>query len=232
MAMLFKQRLEVTLRFVEFLLERGADVNAQGGQYGNALYSAAVDGHSEVVDILLKRGADVNTQGGVHGNALRGATAYGHVRVVEVLLNYGVHLNTQEDSGLTPLHTAVNGGNVAMVRFLLEQGASPDLEDLGGNTPLQLAIRNQDHEIVLLLYPKTAVDLSSITASELRRCSDTANHCHLEMIGGDSPQVAFKDDSLFKELKEASYPLSFEHTELSVDGKNFMNRHFDAKRML
>ena len=254
------------LSIVEFLLERGADVNVQGGYYGSALGAAAAGGDVEIVDILLKRGADVNAQG---GSLLRNATANGHLGIVQALLNYGVnpneqpkmadrrsllhigvasgtlavlemlcgagadtYLNTQDDSGLTPLHTAVNREDAEMVKFLLERGASPDLEDLGGNTPLQLAIRNENREIVLLLYPKTTVDLSSITASDLRRCSGTTSHCHLEMISSDLAQLAFRDDSLFEELDEMSYPLSFDTTRLPADGNDFMNSHFDTKRML
>jgi ankyrin repeat protein len=45
-------------------LRRGADVNAQGGQYGNALQAASNGGHKEIVKLLLERGADVNAQGG------------------------------------------------------------------------------------------------------------------------------------------------------------------------
>ncbi len=52
------------------LLERGADVNAQGGVYGNALQAASHGGHGEIVRQLLERGADVNAQGGHYGNAL------------------------------------------------------------------------------------------------------------------------------------------------------------------
>jgi ankyrin repeat protein len=43
-------------------LEKGADVNAQGGEYGNALQAASAQGRKEVVQMLLKKGADVNTR--------------------------------------------------------------------------------------------------------------------------------------------------------------------------
>ena len=56
---------------MELLLERGADVNAQGGYYSNALWAASWKGHQEVVELLLERGADVNTQGGYYSNALQ-----------------------------------------------------------------------------------------------------------------------------------------------------------------
>ena len=45
---------------VQLLLEKGADVNAQGGYYGNALQAASYEGNEKVVQLLLKKGADVN----------------------------------------------------------------------------------------------------------------------------------------------------------------------------
>jgi ankyrin repeat protein len=69
------------------LLEKGADVNAQGGPYGNnALQAASAAGHKQVVQVLLEKGADVNAQGGPYGNALQAASARGHEQVVQVLL--------------------------------------------------------------------------------------------------------------------------------------------------
>lgn len=54
------------------------DVNAQGGEYGNALVAASYDGHEKAVQMLLDKGADVNAQGGRLGTALHAATAEGH----------------------------------------------------------------------------------------------------------------------------------------------------------
>ena len=54
---------------VRFLLDKGADVNAQGGQYGNALYAASREGHEEIAQQLLDRGAHIEAQGGQYGDA-------------------------------------------------------------------------------------------------------------------------------------------------------------------
>ena len=40
------------------LLEKGADVNAQGGLYGNALQAASSCGHEVILNLLLEKGAD------------------------------------------------------------------------------------------------------------------------------------------------------------------------------
>ncbi|KIK53779.1 hypothetical protein GYMLUDRAFT_178406, partial [Collybiopsis luxurians FD-317 M1] len=52
------------MELVKYLLQAGADVNAQGGFYGTALQAAAYEGKIGIVKCLLQAGADVNTQGG------------------------------------------------------------------------------------------------------------------------------------------------------------------------
>lgn len=68
------------------LLEKGADVNALGGRYGNALQAASWQHRTEVVALLLEKGADVNARGGRCGNALEAATIAGFEELREMLL--------------------------------------------------------------------------------------------------------------------------------------------------
>jgi ankyrin repeat protein len=44
-------------QIVKMLLDRGANDNAQGGYYGNALQAASEEGHEQIVEMLLNRGA-------------------------------------------------------------------------------------------------------------------------------------------------------------------------------
>ncbi|CAG5179642.1 uncharacterized protein ALTATR162_LOCUS9388 [Alternaria atra] len=66
---------------VKLLVDKGADVNAQGGRYGNALYAASYRGHEAVVRQLLDKGAEINAQGGYFSNALQAASDGGHEAV-------------------------------------------------------------------------------------------------------------------------------------------------------
>jgi ankyrin repeat protein len=66
-------------------LNKGADVNAQGERYGNALQAASFGGHQEIVKLLLNKEADVNAQGGLYGNALQAASLGGHQEIVKLL---------------------------------------------------------------------------------------------------------------------------------------------------
>jgi hypothetical protein len=69
---------------VRTLLENGADVNAQGGWYGNALLASSVKGHESIVKMLLENGADVNAQGGVYNHALLASSLNGHESIVKI----------------------------------------------------------------------------------------------------------------------------------------------------
>jgi ankyrin repeat protein len=80
---------------VQILLENGADVNTQGGFYGNDLQAASEGGHLETVKILLERGADVNSQGGEYGNALYVVSQRGHLEIMKILLERRADVNAQ-----------------------------------------------------------------------------------------------------------------------------------------
>ncbi|EXM13147.1 hypothetical protein FOTG_18391 [Fusarium oxysporum f. sp. vasinfectum 25433] len=47
---------------VRLLLDEGADVNAQGGEYGNALQVALLRGHQEIVQLPNLRGTNTTSK--------------------------------------------------------------------------------------------------------------------------------------------------------------------------
>ena len=44
---------------MKLLIEHGADVNARGGEYGNALQIASYKGHEEIAKLLMENGARI-----------------------------------------------------------------------------------------------------------------------------------------------------------------------------
>ena len=78
---------------VQLLLDRGADINAQGGSYGNALQIAVFRRHESIVQLLLDRGADINAQGGRFGNALLAAIAGDKLDSAELLLSWDAEVD-------------------------------------------------------------------------------------------------------------------------------------------
>ena len=76
-----------------FRSEKGADVNAQGGEYGNALQAASDGGHEAIEKLLIEKGADVSAQGGYYGYALHAASLRGHEAIAKLLIEKGADVN-------------------------------------------------------------------------------------------------------------------------------------------
>ena len=105
------------------LLENQADVNAQGGFYGNALQAASSGGYEAIVKLLLEKGADVNAQGGIYGNALLAACFKGREAIVKLLLEKEADMNAQGGFDDNALQAASSGGHETIVKLLLEKEA-------------------------------------------------------------------------------------------------------------
>jgi ankyrin repeat protein len=112
------------------LLDRGADVNAQGGRYGNVLQLAANMSNASLVRLLLEKGANVNAAGGYFGNALQAASIDGDLETIKILLEWGADVNARGGGLLTALQGAALNGCDGAVRLFLEHGA--DVNIIGG----------------------------------------------------------------------------------------------------
>ena len=138
------------------LLDMGADVNAQGGVFGNALHAAACCGKVKVVQLLLDKGADVNAQGGEYGNALQAAANSSNVGVVQLLLDKGADVNAQGGEFGNALQAAAYRGNVKVIQLLLDKGADVNAQGGEYGNALQAAVDGSNVEVVQLLLDKGA----------------------------------------------------------------------------
>jgi len=106
------------LNIVKLLLDRGADVNLTGGEYGTALGAAAFAGKVDIVKLLLARGADVNHTGWKYGPAV-GAAAHGRqLETAKLLLDQGANFNLSNSEGAKPRDLAEQHGYQEIMDFL------------------------------------------------------------------------------------------------------------------
>ncbi|OSS43248.1 hypothetical protein B5807_12113 [Epicoccum nigrum] len=143
---------------VQTLLDKGADVNAQGGEYGNALQAASYKGHGQVVKMLLDEGAGANAQCGEYGTALYAALVRGYEQVVEMLLDNGVDVNEQSTYYGSALHAASALGYEKVVQMLLDKGADPLMTNASGWAPFDLAAENRQVTVLTILLKSKAYD--------------------------------------------------------------------------
>ncbi|CUS15239.1 unnamed protein product [Tuber aestivum] len=144
--------------------EDAVNVNAQGGEYGNALQAAATQGNESVMRFLLGCGAEVNAQGGRYGSALQAAAFQGNEPVVKLLLECGADVNAQGGSYDNALQAAASQGNESVVRLLLERGADVNAQGGEFGNALQAAEALRHGSIVQLLITHGAVPYAGILA--------------------------------------------------------------------
>ncbi|KAF9061011.1 ankyrin repeat-containing domain protein [Rhodocollybia butyracea] len=143
-------------RSVDLLLEGEAEVNAQGGPWGNALQAAVHNGNESIVSVLLQNGAEVNALGGFYGNALYAAADNGNESLVRVLLQKGADVNARGGYHGSALQAAAIRDHEAIVKLLLEKGA--DVHTQGGlyRNALHAAAHNGGETIVRALLENGA----------------------------------------------------------------------------
>lgn len=117
---------EGDLEVFRLLLNRGANINAQGGHSGSAV-SASARGHNTMLKELLEHGADAALGGSV---ALVSAARCANDEAISMLLDHGADLHCQEGVPGKALHVATRQGNVSTVKLLLDRGA--DINAFGG----------------------------------------------------------------------------------------------------
>ncbi|KAF8333766.1 ankyrin repeat-containing domain protein [Amanita rubescens] len=141
---------------VRLLLNKGAKVDAQGVQYGNALQAASWRGNTEIARLLLDKGANVNAQCGHYGNALQAASQGGDAETARLLLDKGANVNAQGGRYGNALQAASFGGNAEIARLLLDKGANVNAQGGEYDNALQAASQRGNAEIARLLLEKGA----------------------------------------------------------------------------
>lgn len=91
------------IKIITLLIERGADVKAEGTKEGypdeaNALHAACASGHYDVCRMLLQLGADPEQNVGNTGTPLKIAASKGHLNIVRLLLEADGKVYTLSDA--------------------------------------------------------------------------------------------------------------------------------------
>ncbi|EMD88006.1 hypothetical protein COCC4DRAFT_51902 [Bipolaris maydis ATCC 48331] len=113
---------------VKLLLDKGAEVNAQGGEYGNALQAAAARNHTAIVELLLNNGADASRHDSQGKSILHYATnsVDCNLGLIDLLLSRGAPANTTDINNMTPLLYCVKHGHKSIIELFLDNGLSID----------------------------------------------------------------------------------------------------------
>lgn len=143
---------------VDYLLEKGADVNITG-KNGRSAFSVAVRNQKldlSIIERLIKAGADINHKDKYGIQAVHFAAA-NNLEYLKYLVEKGAEINVAtEDTGSTPLQIATQYDREKTVKYLLERGAEVNTKDAEGKTALNIALEEDNADVTLMLQAKGA----------------------------------------------------------------------------
>ncbi|PMD29581.1 hypothetical protein L207DRAFT_445284, partial [Hyaloscypha variabilis F] len=188
-------------QIAKLLLEKKANVNAEGGQYGNALQAASHGGHELIVKLLLDWGANVDAEGGKYGSALQAASRGGHELIVRLLLEKGANVHARGGKYGNALQAASRGGRQRsrqeqIVKLLLEKGADVDAQGGKYGNSLQAASYGGRDLIAKLLLDSSA-DLQAKDGhgwTALHRAAGVGSKAVVSLLLERGADIEAKDD--------------------------------------
>jgi hypothetical protein len=144
---------------VQYLIKRGANINAPGGIFGSALNAAAARGHEDTARYLLENGADAAMVDSMQRTPLLLVVEGGFTRLAATIIEKGGSLLSRDKDGRTPQHLAAKRGDVAMLTLFQKMESDVNAVDDKGLTPLYFAARHSNSSAAKLLL-EWGADLS------------------------------------------------------------------------
>ncbi|KAL5258680.1 hypothetical protein ACHWQZ_G009221 [Mnemiopsis leidyi] len=154
----------------EFLISKGASVDALKQGDWTPLMLAAEKQNLEIVELLVKYGADVTLTNKDGWNAFHIAARSGKVEVLEYLYSLDSELiETVSKNGRTPLHSAALNNCPEATSWLLQRGMSPNVADSSGLTPLMDGARMGHEKVceILLSHGADVLQLDNLRRTTL-----------------------------------------------------------------
>jgi quinoprotein dehydrogenase-associated probable ABC transporter substrate-binding protein len=184
---------------VDYLVERGANIDARDTGDLTPLMNAVKGGDYELVRALLAHKADVDAVDRDGWSAVMHAAWLNEPKMIRTMgAGYGANLELAEElTQSTALGLAVQKGKALAVVALLDSGANPDTAMGEGNyTPLMIAAKvgNLPGAQVLLQYSAKvdAVNSGNNTALMIAAISDQADLLAILLKSGADPKLKNK----------------------------------------
>ncbi|KAL2871610.1 ankyrin repeat-containing domain protein [Aspergillus lucknowensis] len=145
---------------VKVMLEKGGNVNAEGGDDDTVLIEAAMRGHEGIVNVLLEAGATVDYRSGGYFQTTALCEMAGHdcEATVRKLVERGGRIDDRDEMGETPLMRAARNGREAVARLLIEKGSKINDHSNEGVTVLMHAAAG-GHEGMTRLLLENGADM-------------------------------------------------------------------------
>lgn len=149
------------LQYVNFMMEKGADINARDAEGHNLMVLCAQQSVHELVAPLLQRGLSLDSRDKngktitqiVHENLLKRVSP-AREKMFSAIFDNGANPNSLSASGRSLLMEQAESGRYNQVKVLLEKGADINFRDKTGNTVLHTTAQRNQLGVMKLLSEK------------------------------------------------------------------------------
>jgi ankyrin repeat protein len=146
-----------SLECLDFLIARGASLDARCSMGRTASSLAASRGHSDCLKSLLTAGASPDLRDGFGKTPAMWAARDGEIKCLEVMADAGADLSAVDSEGWSPAALAAWLGRSNVLLFLAQRGVDLDAPSVQGLRPIDLALDQEQLPCVALLE-KLALD--------------------------------------------------------------------------
>ncbi|MFX3632784.1 MAG: ankyrin repeat domain-containing protein [Candidatus Pristimantibacillus sp.] len=180
----------------EFLLSKGADINAVNNVGHSALSRAIAFENFEAVTVLIDLGISIEMHG---GDSLRSAAWNGDLSLVKRLVELGANLNYNvpdqvHSYGATPLAVAAGRNHVEVVEYLIKLGADITTPDLLGERAYHIAKQRGYHELAEYIKQQEPKEFHDFDLKKVELLAAGVPLQIIESIGTDNRRLDFQGD--------------------------------------
>jgi hypothetical protein len=166
---------------MQWLVEQGADMNAEDVNRTTALHIAACGGHFEVMKWLVLQGSSAPLAA-----AAGGQTEYVLADDALKTVRRGADVKAVDGYGHTVLHCSARAGDVAAIKWLVKQGVDFHAVDIKGNTALHFAAGEGKKEAMVSLVEHGA-NVSVQNGVGHTACQHAQHHKQVQSTIGCAP---------------------------------------------
>ena len=141
----------------DYLLSKGADINARNNQLLTPLHVAINNKQEASAIMLIEKGADVNLQDMAGNTPLHGTAYSNNATIAGLLISKGAGLEIRNRNNYTPLGALTRSThNYEVAEVLVKGGANVNAPWTNGATPLNDAASYSDGRVIDLLMDNKA----------------------------------------------------------------------------
>jgi ankyrin repeat protein len=170
-----------SMEAVQYLIGKGADIEAKDQEGITPLHAAALQGHLEIVKYFIENKADIGAQDQEGQTPLHFAASEGHLEVVKCLIENKADIGAKTQQRVISLHVAARNGHLEIVKYLIENKADIEAKTPQGNTSLHFAASEGHLEVVKCLIENKA-NIMAKTPQGVAPLHTAAYRGHLEVV--------------------------------------------------